>query len=73
MALGKALKFIKDIRSDNDLRNSCYKYSTKGELLNEMEFNEYEFDDAINMNLVKCQTFDEAEEIYQVKLWFAML
>ncbi len=72
MALSKALKFVKQFGSDHTLRSACNQVNTKNELMKKYGFNEYEFDDAINMQLVKCQNYDEAEGIYQIKLWFAL-
>jgi len=42
-------------------------------LLKNLDFNETEFEDAINMQLVKCQSYEEADRIQQVKLWFEVL
>ncbi|MFA5330091.1 MAG: hypothetical protein WC384_20020 [Prolixibacteraceae bacterium] len=72
MALGKSIKFVKQFIRDKDFRDDCNK-SSKGELLNRLDFTELEFEDAINMQLVKCQTYEEADVIQQVKLWFAFL
>ena len=36
-------------------------------------FNETEFEDAINMQLVKCQSYEDAERIHQIKFWFDVL
>ncbi|MCG6185767.1 MULTISPECIES: hypothetical protein [Maribellus] len=73
MALGKAIKFVKQIGVDNELRKSCYKYNSKEELLKKLDFNEGEFEDAINMELVKCQTYEQAERFQQLKMWFLIL
>lgn len=73
MSLHKALDFVKEVGSDDELRNSCYSFSDRQELLDHLGFNEAEFEDAINMNLVKCQTEDAAEEIQQLKMWFSIL
>lgn len=72
MALGKAMKFIKQVAADQELRKRCYEKS-KEELLKEMDFNETEFEDAINMELVKCQSYDAADHVQQIKMWFSML
>ena len=73
MALSNAVKFVKQIGKNETFRNECYESKSKSDLLNKLNFNEYEFDEAINMNLVKCQTLDEADQIFQIKLWFALL
>jgi hypothetical protein len=72
MALGKSINFIREFIRDKDFRDKCNKFS-KTDLLNELDFSELEFEDAINMQLVKCQSYEEADRIQQVKLWFAFL
>lgn len=72
MALGKSIQFIQKFIRDNDFRDQCNK-SSKEDLLRILDFTELEFEDAINMQLVKCQTWEEANRIQQVKLWFAFL
>lgn len=72
MALGKSISFIRQFVRDKEFRNECNKFS-KADLLNELDFTEPEFDDAINMQLVKCQTYEEADVIQQVRLWFSFL
>jgi hypothetical protein len=73
MALGKAITFVRQIGSDKVLRVSCNKSKSKAELLEKLGFDEVEFEDAINMQLVKCQTYEAAENIQQVKMWFSLL
>lgn len=73
MALGKAMAFVKQVGDNNELRASCYKSESKAELLKVLGFDETEFEDAINMQLVKCQTYEEAEHIQQIKMWFLLL
>ena len=73
MALGKAMSFVKRVISDNDFRRSCNKCVSKEALLNELDFHEGEFDDAINMQLFKCQSYEAADQIHQIKMWFALL
>jgi len=72
MALGKSIKFIQQFIRDKEFRDACNK-SSKEDLLQKLDFTELEFDDAINMQLVKCQTYEEADRVQQVKLWFAFL
>ena len=73
MALGKALSFVKQVCNDNNLRKKCYRSNSKTELYELLGFNETEFEDAINMSLVKCQTYEAAEQIQQIKMWFSLL
>lgn len=72
MALGKSIQFIQKFIRDNDFRDKCNK-SSKEDLLQNLDFTELEFEDAINMQLFKCQSWEEANRIQQVKLWFAFL
>lgn len=73
MALGRAMQFVKNASRDRDLRKTCVGFETKDELFSFFKFDEMEFDDAINMQLVKCKTYEEAEAYQQLRLWFAML
>jgi len=73
MSMSKALTFFKKVKNDSDFRKSCYHYDSKQVLLKEEGFTEVEFDDAVNMNLVKCQTYEEADEVKHVKEWFSIL
>jgi len=72
MALGKSISFIRTFIRDSEFRHECNK-SSKEELLKNHDFNETEFEDAINMQLVKCQSYEEAERIHQIKFWFDVL
>ena len=73
MALGKAISFVKSAMYDNEFRRRCNKCVSKEELLKEHDFHEGEFDDAINMQLVKCQSYEAADQVQQIKMWFALL
>jgi hypothetical protein len=72
MALGKSINFIKAFMYDKEFRKECNKIQ-KAELLNTFDFTEDEFEDAITMQLVKCQTYEDADLVQQVKFWFALL
>ncbi len=73
MSIGKAMQFVKDASVDAEFRKSCIDFKTKDELFSFHEFDALEFDDAINMQLVKCQSYVEAETYQQLRLWFAVL
>ncbi len=73
MAIGKAIKFIKQAGYDKQLRKTCYQSKSKEDLLQKLGFDMGEFDDAINMQLVKCQTHEQAEHVQQLKMWFSLL
>lgn len=73
MSLNKALEFVEAAGSSEDVRNKCCLFENKQIMLRELDFNETEFDDAINMNLVKCQSYEQAEVFQQLKMWFSIL
>ncbi|PWE00574.1 hypothetical protein [Marinilabilia rubra] len=73
MALGKAIRFIRQASFDKEFRKACYNVETKEELLQILDFNDAEFEDAFNMELVKCQTSEQADMIYQLKSWYHMI
>jgi hypothetical protein len=72
MALGKSISFIKTFMHDKEFRHECNKIQ-KEELLIKYDFTEGEFEDAITMQLFKCQTYEDADLVQQVKFWFTLL
>lgn len=72
MALGKSISFVRKFIQDKEFRRDCNQLQ-KQDLMENFDFNETEFEDAINMELVKCQTWEDADRIHQVKFWFALL
>lgn len=75
MSLQNALIFIRNVGINAPLRKACYKCRTKSDLLKLLHnegigFTENEFEEAVNVSLVKCQTYDEADEVKQTELWF---
>ncbi len=73
MAISKAISFVKQALTDAKFRTECNSYQSKHELLCEFEFDENDFENAINMQLVKCQTYERAEHFQQLRLWFYLL
>ncbi len=73
MAIGKAIHFVRQIRDNDRLRRACYHCESKEVVMEQNGFNEVEFENAINMQLVKCQTYEEADVVQQIKMWFALL
>jgi hypothetical protein len=73
MAIGKAINFVRQIRDNDGLRRACNSCESKDVVMERQGFNEVEFEDAINMQLVKCQSYEEANVIQQIKMWFALL
>jgi len=72
MALSKAIEFVKIATSDEELRTACTNFS-KESLLLKLNFNEVEFEDAVNMQLVKCKSYEQAEKYQQIRIWFLLL
>jgi len=72
MALGKAIDFVKRVGFDRELKTACDKCVSRVDMLSKLDFNEVEFEDAVNMQLVKCQTHEQAEVFQQIKLWFLL-
>jgi hypothetical protein len=70
MAISKAITFMKRAMKEPDFRKECYKIDSKQALMDEMGFNEDEFEDAVNIHLLKCQTYEEAEYYQQIRMWF---
>lgn len=73
MPIGNAISFVKKVGFNTKLREQCIQYANKDELLSDLGFNETEFEDALNMQLIQCQTYEEAEVFQQIKMWFALL
>ena len=73
MAIDKAIKFVKRATTESDFRKVCYKVPSKEKLMQKIGFTEVEFDDAVNMQLVKCQSYEQAEVFQQIRMWFASL
>ncbi|MFB6343027.1 hypothetical protein ACE1ET_14965 [Saccharicrinis sp. FJH62] len=73
MALSKAIQFLGDAISSKELRDKCAEFKTRREMLKWLDFNDVEFEDAINMQLVKCRSADDAEFFHQLRMWFKLL
>jgi len=77
MSIQAAIKFISKVDSETDFRKECYQYKTQEELLNftatqGLKFNEDEIEDAFNMLELKCQTYEQAGRVHEVKAWFKL-
>jgi hypothetical protein len=77
MSIANALTFIRLFESDFNLRTTCNTCKSKEELLQmlekqELAFSPVEFEEAINGLLVKCQTYEQAGYIEQIKMWFSL-
>lgn len=77
MSLNNALEFIDLVKNDESFRHQCYNFSDIEELMemlqtNNKGFNTDDFENAINMNLVKCQTYEQAEVFKDIENWFKL-
>ena len=73
MAIDRAITFVKRATTESAFRKECYNCQSRQELIERIGFDEIEFDDAINMQLVKCQTYEQAEVYQQIRMWFLSL
>lgn len=77
MSLQNAINFISNVDSDIDFRKSCYSFKTQADLfqmLNDQKigFTATEIEDAFNVLELKCQTYDQAGRVKEVKAWFRL-
>jgi len=77
MSLQNALNFILKVDSDTDFRKACYKYKSQAELLDvmtdsRMGFTPDEIEDAFNVLELKCQTYEQAGRVHEVKAWYRL-
>jgi hypothetical protein len=77
MSLQNAINFISLVDSDQEFRKSCYEVKTQNELLKSLKeqnlgFTPDEIEDAFNVLLLKCQTYEQAGRVNEVKAWFRL-
>lgn len=77
MSLQNAINFISEVDMDADLRKSYYVCRSQGELFAKLavekkSFTEDDFENAVNMLLFKCQTYEQAGRVNEVKAWFKL-
>ena len=77
MSLQNAISFISKVDSDNDFRKSCYVCKSLDELIRNMTqknmgFTPDEIEDAFNVLLLKCQTYEQAGRVNEVKAWYRL-
>jgi hypothetical protein len=78
MSVHNAVKLIQSLDSDFTLRNQMYACKHISELdsflnKNNIWFQMDEFEEAFNMLHVKCQTIEEANDLFQKKDWYCFL
>lgn len=77
MSLQNAINFISRIDSEPDFRKSCYANKYQKDLLSYLEseglkFTTDEIEDAFNVLELKCQTYEQAGRVREVKAWFRL-
>jgi hypothetical protein len=77
MSLQNAINFILKVDSDSDFRKSCYKNNSQAELLQMLAadgvgFTPDQIEDAFNVLELKCQTYEQAGRVKEVKAWFRL-
>jgi len=77
MSLNNALEFIELVKSNEGFRQKCYEYDNIEGLMMELiqnnkGFTPDDFENAINMNLIKCQTYEMAEIFKEIDNWFKL-
>lgn len=77
MSLQNAINFISKVDSDIDFRKSCYTNKSQEELLTNlaaqnMGFTPDQIEDAFNVLELKCQTYEQAGRVKEVKAWFRL-
>ncbi|ADQ79582.1 hypothetical protein Palpr_1436 [Paludibacter propionicigenes WB4] len=77
MSLQNAIHFISKVDSDADFRKSCYVCKSQSELQEllkklDMSFSSDEIEDAFNVLELKCQTYEQAGRVHEVKAWFTL-
>lgn len=76
MSINNAQKFIREVDTDANFRRTCNKMGTKEAIHNmlkekDADFSEDDFEEAINMLLFKCQTYEQADTVKQIEWWYA--
>jgi formate dehydrogenase assembly factor FdhD len=77
MSLQNAIHFISKVDSDSDFRKSCYVCKSQSELQEMLKkqnlgFTHDEIEDAFNVLELKCQTYEQAGRVHEVKAWFTL-
>lgn len=77
MSIQGAIKFIAKADGDNEFRKACYACKTQAELLDftaseGMKFDADEIEDAFNILELKCQTYEQAGRVHELKAWFRL-
>lgn len=77
MSIQNAINFISKVDIDSEFRQKCYSNHSQYELLDftaqqGMKFTVDEIEDAFNVLELKCQTYEQAGRVKEVKAWFRL-
>ena len=77
MSVQNANDFIELVEKNDEFRLKCYESSTIEELMimlnaNGIAFSSNDFENAINMKLVRCQTYEQADVVKDIENWFKL-
>jgi hypothetical protein len=77
MSLQNAIEFISKVDSDEHFRKSCYNQTSQESLLLAMKdngkgFTSQEIEDAFNVMELKCQTYEQAGRVKEIKAWYKL-
>lgn len=77
MSIQAAINFISRVDSDGEFRKACYHSNSQTDLLKftaseGMKFSVDEIEDAFNVLELKCQTYEQAGRVKEVKAWFRL-
>lgn len=77
MSLQNAIDFIVKVDSDEVFRKSCYKSKSLNDLLVSLaeqgfKFTTHEIADAFTVLELKCQTYEQAGRVHELKAWFTL-
>jgi len=78
MSVGNAIKFIKKTDSDSSFRKSLYKLNGIKEFkdflnLQNLEFSDFDFEEAFNHMHSQCQFSEGADKLYNLKNLFQLI
>ncbi len=78
MSVNNAMEFIKLVKGNDSFRQKCYEFNNIEDLMEKLihdfkGFTPDDFKNAINMNLIKCQTWEQADVYKEIDDWFKLL
>lgn len=78
MSIGNAIKFMKKTESDFSFRKGLYKLEgvedfKKFQILEGLEFSDFEFEEAFNYLHTNCQFAEQADRLFNVKHLFELI